>query len=142
VLTDPVTAPPALIAAGADETAPAPLAASGVSGASVSRARVSVSGAGTRGPGGCVQRSFKVSVRGSGILRVDYLLDGRAMKRVTKRDSSGRYRADVSLTGLARTSHRITARVTFHSRFAPRRRNLPVTFHRCAQIATAPAFAG
>jgi hypothetical protein len=64
------------------------------------------------------------------------------MKRVTKRDSSGRYRADVSLRGLARTSHRITARVTFHSGFAPRRRNLPVTFHRCAQIATAPAFAG
>jgi hypothetical protein len=138
VLTNPVTPPAALVAA----DTPSPQAASGVAGATTSRATVSVSGAGVRGPGGCVQRAFKVSVGGANILRVDFAIDGRALRRVTKRDASGRFRADVSLAGLSRTSHRITARVTFRPGSSPRVRTLPVSFQRCARVATAPAFTG
>jgi hypothetical protein len=137
-LSAPLASPPALVAA-ADTPAPATVA---VAGAQTSRAKVSVSGAGARGPGGCVQRAFKVSVLGANILRVDFSIDGRTLKRVIRRDASGRYRADVSLAGLTRTSHRIVARVAFRNGFAPQVRNLPVTFRRCAQIATAPSFTG
>src|SRR5204862_6879093 len=119
----PVTPPAALVAA---ETPAAPAGSSGVAGATASRATVAVSGAGSRGPGGCVQRSFKVAVTGANILRVDFPLDGRATKRVTRRDGSGRYRADVSLKGLTRSAHRIIARVSFRAGSAPAVRSLPV----------------
>jgi hypothetical protein len=134
----PLASPPALVTA-ADTSAP-PTAA--VAGAQASRAKVLVSGAGARGPGGCVQRAFKVSVLGANILRVDFSIDGRTLRRVIRRDASGRYRADVSMAGLTRTAHRIVARVAFRNGFAPRVRNLPVTFRRCAQIAISPSFTG
>ena len=117
-------------------------AVAGVAGASTGPARLSVSGAAARGPGGCVQRSFKAAVRGANILRVDFALDGRHMKRVVRRDSTGMFRATVSLRGISRTSHRITARVTFLPGSTPRVRILPIAFRRCAQAAAAPAFTG
>jgi hypothetical protein len=103
---------------------------------------IAVSGAGARGPGGCIQRTFRVSVRGANILRVDFSIDGRTFKRVAKRDASGLYRMTVTLRGLSRTTHKITARVAFRPGVAPRVRNLPISFRRCAQVAAAPAFTG
>ncbi len=119
-----------------------PLVTANVLAASAGPARVVVSGAGARGPGGCVQQSFKVAVRGARILRVDFSLDGHTMRRVSKRDSSGMFRATVSLKGLSRTTHQMRARVAFLPGTAPRVRTLPIAFRRCAQAAAAPAFTG
>jgi hypothetical protein len=137
-LTNPGTPPAALVAA-ADTGAGGTGA---VAGSSSGPARVAVSVAGVRGPGGCVQRPFRVSVRGAKILRVDFALDGRHLQRATRRDASGLYRATISMRGLSRTTHRITARVAFQPGAAPRVRTLPVSFRRCAQAAAAPAFTG
>jgi hypothetical protein len=126
----------------ADSPAAAPVAASAVLAAASGPAKIAISGAGARGPGGCIQRTFKVSVRGARILHVDFTLDGRTLARVTRRDSSGLYRTTVTIGGLARKTHRIKARVAFIAGTAPRTRTLPVLFRRCALVATAPAFAG
>jgi hypothetical protein len=89
-----------------------------------------------------VQRGFKVAVKGANIQRVDFSLDGKRMSRVTKRDSSGMFRSTITLGGLSRTTHRITARVAFFPGSSPRVRTLPIAFRRCAQAVAAPAFAG
>ncbi len=119
-----------------------PLVSAALAGAANGPARVSVSGAGARGPGGCVQRSFKVAVRGANILRVDISMDGKHMVRVTRRDSSGMFRATMSLAGVTRTTHRISARVAFFPGSAPRVRTLPIAFRRCGSAVAAPAFTG
>jgi hypothetical protein len=119
-----------------------PLVSAEVLAASTGPAKALVSGAGVRGPGGCVQRGFKVAVKGANIQRVDFSLDGKRMSRVTKRDSSGMFRSTITLGGLSRTTHRITARVAFFPGSSPRVRTLPIAFRRCAQAVAAPAFAG
>jgi hypothetical protein len=119
-----------------------PLVSAAVVAASNGPARALVSGAGTRGPGGCVQRSFKVAVRGANIQRVDFALDGKRMARVSTRDGSGMFRATIAVGRLSRTTHRITARVAFFPGSSPRVRTLPIAFRRCARAAEAPAFTG
>jgi hypothetical protein len=126
--------------------AQAPTATSGslpplVLGSSAS-AEVRVSGAAARGPGGCVQRAFYVSVAGTNIRRVDFSLDGRFLRRVTRRDASGFYRTAISLGGLARTTHRVSARVVFGPGSRPAARTLPVMFRRCPRPVSRPAFTG
>lgn len=119
-----------------------PLVSAAVLAASTGPAKAVVSNAGVRGPGGCVQRAFKVAVRGANIQRVDFAIDGKRMARVSKRDSTGMFRATVTLGGLSRTTHRITARVAFFPGSSPRVRTLPIAFRRCARAAAAPAFTG
>lgn len=119
-----------------------PLVSAAVIAASSGPAKALLSNAGVRGPGGCVQRGFKVAVRGANIQRVDFALDGKRMARVTKRDSSGMFRATIKVGGLSRRTHRITARVAFFPGTSPRVRSLPIAFRRCARAAAAPAFTG
>jgi hypothetical protein len=148
----PGVPPPVVVVVGPNPRVPAvpPVAPTEIAGSlpplvtpsAVSAAKVFVSAAGARGPGGCVQRSFKAAVRGSRIVRVDFSLDGHVMKRVTHRDGSGMFRATIGLAGLTRTTHHITARVLFMPNTSPRRRTLPIAFRRCAQAASAPAFTG
>jgi hypothetical protein len=129
-----------------DVAAHAPTATSGsqaplVLGSSA-RAEVRVSGASTRGPGGCVRRAFNVAVAGTNIRYVDFSLDGRFLRRVTRRDTSGFYRATISLRGLARTTHRVSARVVFQAGSRPLTRTLPVGFRLCPRAVSRPAFTG
>jgi hypothetical protein len=129
-----------------DVAALAPTATSGsqpplVLGSSAS-AEVRVSGASTRGPGGCVRQAFNVAVAGTNIRYVDFSLDGRFLRRVTLRDASGFYRATISLRGLARTTHRVRARVVFRAGSRPLTRTLPVGFRLCSRAVSRPAFTG
>jgi hypothetical protein len=151
VTPGPTAAPPPLssdVAAQppSDVAAQAPTATSGslpplVLGSSAS-AEVRVSGASTRGPGGCVRRAFNVAVAGTNIRYVDFSLDGRFLRRVTRRDASGFYRATISLRGLARTTHRVSARVVFRAGSRPLTRTLPVGFRLCPRAVSRPAFTG
>jgi hypothetical protein len=134
-LTAPLTVPVALVGASAPPAAV-------VAAASTGPARIAVSGAGIRGPGGCVQRNFHLAVRGAKILRVDFTLDGKNLRRVNKRDASGLYRVTVNTSRVSRTSHKVNARVAFIPGVAPRVRNVSTTFNRCAKAAVAPAFTG
>ena len=109
---------------------------------SSANAEVHVSGASTRGPGGCVRRAFNVAVAGTNIRYVDFSLDGRFVRRVTRRDASGFYRTTISLRGLARTTHRVNARVVFRAGSRPLTRTLPVGFRVCPRAVSRPAFTG
>jgi hypothetical protein len=119
-----------------------PLVSAEVAAASRGPARVLVSNAGARGPGGCVARTFKVAVRGANIVRVDFALDGKRMSRVTRRDASGMFRATIKLAGLAKRAHHVSARVAFFPGVLPRVRTLPIAFRVCGRAAAAPAFTG
>lgn len=134
--------------AGADVAPQAPTAIAGslsplVLGASAP-ARIAFANAAARGPGGCVARATKVAVSGANIQSVEFRVNGRLLRRVTRRDATGSFRATVSLSRLTRVSNRVTARVVFRAATGAAPRTLPLTVRRCPRpIATStPAFTG
>lgn len=114
-----------------------------VKGASVESPRIV--GAGARGPGNCLKRSFRVAVNGRNIERVDFSLNGRRVARVTKRDQSGLYRAKISVGDVSRDKqNKVIARVVFRPETGAKARTLPITVRRCARVVKrqSPRFTG
>ncbi|MBA3329096.1 MAG: hypothetical protein H0T43_12425, partial [Solirubrobacterales bacterium] len=97
--------------------------------------------AGLRGPRACVSRAFTAEVAGRNIARVDFLLNGRRVARVTRRDRSGAFRARMQLRRGSATGG-VTARVVFRSATNARARTLKLAVRRCARAQQRPAFTG
>ena len=94
------------------------------------------------GTTGCATQNFNVTVTGQHIRRVEFSLDGRRVKTLTKPNSAGRYVLAVRPGRLKNGTHRIVARTTFTAASRTRTRSLRVVFQRCARVVSAPRFTG
>jgi hypothetical protein len=90
-------------------------------------------------PTGCAARSFNASVRGAGIAKVVFTLDGRKVKTVR---SGGRFVARVNPQRLRIGVHRLVATVQFTASSHAKTRTLRVSFQRCAKRLVSPRFTG
>ena len=95
-----------------------------------------------RGPAGCVRRVLHASVRGRAIRDVTYLVDGRRVRRVTRRGRAGRFALRTNLRGLRPGPHRLAARVRFNPASRTRPRAIRRTFRVCARTVAQPRFTG
>jgi hypothetical protein len=88
----------------------------------------------------CVARPFDAIVRGRGIRRVTFSVNGRVVRTMTARRT--RYALRVSPTAARNGVIRITARVQFVAASGRRAETLRMTALRCAQGAIRPQFTG
>ena len=82
---------------------------------------------------------FSARVRGVGMQRVVFRLDGRVVKTVTGLKNRRMYRYRVNVSKLARGGHRLTVTVTFRSN---RTKTMRLAFQRCVRQVRAPQFTG
>jgi len=94
------------------------------------------------GPTGCVTQNFNVTVTSRQIRRVDFYLDGRRVKTLTKPNRGKRFVLPVRPNRLRRGTHRITAVTRFTGASKTRSRTMRVVFQRCGRAARAPRFTG
>lgn len=90
-------------------------------------------------PSGCAARSFNARVRGVGIAKVVFTLDGKRIKTVRK---GSLYSARVNPQKLSLGVHRLVARVTFQASRHAKSRTLRASFQRCGKRLVAPRFTG
>jgi hypothetical protein len=90
-------------------------------------------------PTGCAARTFSASVRGAGIAKVVFTLDGRKVKTVR---AGGRFVARVNPQRLSIGVHRLVATVKFTASSHAKTRTLRVSFQRCAKRLISPRFTG
>ncbi|HEX6714003.1 MAG TPA: SdrD B-like domain-containing protein [Thermoleophilaceae bacterium] len=88
---------------------------------------------------GCVNAAFAARVIGKRIASVTFTLDGKRLKKVTRR-SGGAYKARVAVESLRRGVHRIVARVAFKASTTPKAKTLRLTFQRCSGRRISPRF--
>ncbi|MEX0993215.1 MAG: hypothetical protein WDZ37_04385 [Solirubrobacterales bacterium] len=91
-------------------------------------------------PTGCAGGKFRVSVRGTGIARVMFYLDGKKLKTVRKRGSSNRFTISIDGRKLPVGGHRLTAKVKFVPASPTKSKTLKRTVQRCG--AAQPKFTG
>jgi hypothetical protein len=89
------------------------------------------------GPSGCAGRKVRATVKGRGIAKVTFFLDGRKVK-VTR--GAGTY--SVRSSKLAPGVHRIRAKVRYVEGASVKRRTHVVTFQRCLKRKILPRFTG
>jgi hypothetical protein len=110
--------------------------------ATVKPSRASSGRASLSRPSGCIiGPKVAVSVRGKGIARVTFWVDGRRMATVT-RARQGRYSLVLDTRKVKVGSHRVTARVWFKASAATRSKTLRTRFLRCGTTAVSPSFTG
>jgi hypothetical protein len=90
-------------------------------------------------PTGCAAHTFSARVRGAGIARVVFRLDGKKVKAVSK---AGQFTARVNPSRLSLGVHRLVATVTFEASRHAKSRTLRVSFQRCGKRLIAPRFTG
>ena len=90
-------------------------------------------------PNGCLSRSYTARVRGAGIARVVFRLDGKTIKTVKK---GALFTARVNPTRLSLGVHRLVATVTFQASRHAKTRTLRASFQRCGKRLIAPRFTG
>jgi hypothetical protein len=90
-------------------------------------------------PTGCAAHTFSARVRGAGIARVVFRLDGKKVKTVSK---AGQFTARVNPTRLSLGIHRLVATVTFQASRHAKARTLRASFQRCGKRLIAPRFTG
>lgn len=101
-------------------------------------------------PAGCPPQSFFARVRGRGIARVRFSVDGRRLATVYRPDRAGVWKVRVNTRYMSTGKHRLVARVTFDTSKAaafrqvegPAAKTMSITFTKCARRAQAPAFTG
>ncbi len=93
-----------------------------------------------RVPRVCGAGSGMVAIKGRAIRRVDFLLDGRRIARVTRRDRSGNYRTRVRVA--RGQAARVSARVVFTKASGARTRILRLSVRRCKVARVNPRFTG
>lgn len=87
------------------------------------------------GPSGCLPRpASKVYVTGRQIRSVRFVLDGKTLRTVTKRDKGGRYAVTITRSKLTPGTHRVHAVVTFTTVSKTAQRTLQLRFSRCGEI--------
>jgi hypothetical protein len=83
-------------------------------------------------PRGCRRAPFAVALSGSGVMRVDFSVDGRLARSVRAPAKGGRFVARINPRKLRRGRHRLTAAVWF-SRSAPAPgKRVNASFRSCA----------
>lgn len=90
-------------------------------------------------PTGCLSRTFSARVRGAGIAKVVFRLDGKVVKTVRR---GGLFVARVNPRRLSLGVHRLVATVTFTASSHPKSRTLRASFQRCSNQLIAPRFTG
>jgi hypothetical protein len=90
-------------------------------------------------PTGCLSRSFSARVRGAGIAKVVFRLDGKTIKTIRK---GGLFTARVNPQRLSLGVHRLVATVTFKASSHAKARTLRASFQRCSKRLIAPRFTG
>ncbi len=93
-------------------------------------------------PTECVTTNFNVQVTGRQIRKVDFYLDGRKVRTLTRPNRGTRFALPVRPNSLRRGTHRILAITYFTVASGTKSRTLRVSFQRCARAATAPRFTG
>jgi thrombospondin type 3 repeat protein len=88
---------------------------------------------------GCAARSFNARVRGVGIAKVVFRLDGKKIKVVKK---GSLFSARVNPQKLSLGVHRLVATVTFQASRHAKSRTLRASFQRCGKRLVAPRFTG
>lgn len=87
------------------------------------------------GPSGCLPRpASKVYVTGKQIRSVRFLLDGKTLRTVTKRDKAGRYAVTITRSKMTPGTHRVHAVVTFTTASKTKQRTLQLRFSRCGEV--------
>jgi hypothetical protein len=88
---------------------------------------------------GCAARSFNARVRGVGIAKVVFRVDGKKIKTVRK---GSLFSARVNPARLRLGVHRLVATVTFEASRHAKSRTLRASFQRCGKRLVAPRFTG
>jgi hypothetical protein len=92
---------------------------------------------------GCVYgRGFSARIKGKRMQRVVFLLDGKAVKSISRPRDNRVYSYRVNVAKLATGGHTITARVTFLSATKTKSKTMRLSFRRCVRAVHAPAFTG
>jgi hypothetical protein len=94
------------------------------------------------GPTGCVRRPFEAVVRGTGIARVEFHLDGRREKTLRRANHARAFALRVDPARLRLGVHRVLAKVTFAPAAGARARTYRLSFQRCPRALRAPRFTG
>jgi hypothetical protein len=93
-----------------------------------------------RGPTGCVSQPFRAAVRGEGISRVDFLLDGKHYRTIKASDGHSVFSIKIRPRRHV-AAHRVTARVRFKGSAHTAVRKLHLVYLSCPP-GTVPRFAG
>ncbi len=104
--------------------------------------RVSPGSARLAGATGCRPKPFTVRVKGKSISRVEFSVDGKKRKTVSRPDSAGRYKFKIDPRKFKKGSHKVVARAVFDPESGTRPKSMTLRFSRCVRAAQAPAFTG
>ena len=94
------------------------------------------------GPAGCTARVFHARVSGVRIAKVVFLLDGKKIKTLTKKNFAGSYAVRIDPRQLRIGVHRLIAKVTFTRGSATKAKTYRLAFQRCPRALRAPRFTG
>lgn len=83
-------------------------------------------------PKGCARKRFAVVLTGSGVVRVDFRVDGRVVRSVRRPDATGRFAIHIDPRKLSRGRHKVTAAVWFSKTEVNAQRLVSKTFRVCA----------
>jgi hypothetical protein len=83
-----------------------------------------------------------VRVKGKSISRVEFSIDGKKRKTVSRPDSAGRYKFKIDPRKFKKGSHKVVARAVFDPESGTRPKSMTLRFSRCVRAAQAPAFTG
>ena len=101
--------------------------------------RVAAARARLLAPTGCQSKAFRASVRGAGIARVVFKLDGKRLKTLRR---GTLFQVRVNPAQLRVGVHRLVATVRFNRSTRTRSRTLRSSFQRCSKQLLAPRFTG
>jgi hypothetical protein len=93
-------------------------------------------------PTGCVTTNFNVQVSGRQIRKVDFYLNGKKIKTLTRPNRGNRFVLPIRPNTLRRGQHRVLAVTYFTKASGTKSRILRVVFSRCGRTAAAPRFTG
>jgi uncharacterized repeat protein (TIGR01451 family) len=104
--------------------------------------RVAAGRARLLGPTGCRANTFRARVAGTRIARVVFMLDGKRIKTLTRRNFRRTFAIRINPARLSIGVHRLIARVTFERGSGTRARSYRLSFQRCPRALRAPRFTG
>ena len=94
------------------------------------------------GPASCVNKTFKVKLRGERIATATVFIDGKRYKRLSTSKLKSRFTVKINPAKFSRQMHRVRINVRFADNTAPTSRTLNLSFKRCARQAVKPVFTG
>ena len=104
--------------------------------------RITPGTANLAGPSGCTARAFNARVRGTKMVSVTFVLDGKVIKKVSKVGSKRLVQARINPANLKVGVHRLLVRITFQPGSRTQAKTLRLSFQRCGKKLSAPRFTG